>query len=647
MAPISTKRELPVKLPRFTLETSWFLACLCIATIRASNQSTSQSTAWNLRSRGLNLSVSRNGYLMLIAFNSVLQTTTPTRVFTVPDDCSTDDNEPPEDEPVSSSSNPLNNIDEEIPNTLRDRRSSIPQLDGVTDLVSEASDVESLAVNLEEVHEEEGDGTHCGVRAIEIPEDDEESLDLTDVDMNDTPPLAHRNINSPVWETSSSCSDNSHMDEHEHEGDATDYGSYGSERSSIPMSDLESEGEDIPGHLSQFDDDSVSSGFQQNMSLGLSSPLVSPLPAQSWQHTPRWLPPINSLIPLPLGCNTLAGLDPNRARLSSPHNAVLPHSHYRPDTVNVKQQSTNDSESAVPQTKSLDADVGQASTATLGSKSGMPEVFDARERIGTRFTRLSEQSLRHFHSEIASDDSISAPAPGSPKASVLLRPSILLDDIRDTCHIEKNTVTHGTENEAVGVKQSIPLPLGPPISQFPIPRPETASFTNCDRSTDHFLGMGYRPWPTSHCVDYIATTPVTIGDAENKSLKEAASAWEFQQKNRELDERERYLPVYSSLSNLASREQRVIEPCEDSSATETQKQTENKRKAEMISVVTEADMTWVASDSSPPTAPPLVVARPNKVARKIVERVGYAALGGATVGAMVLTSLIYSAPTFV
>lgn len=39
--------------------------------------------------------------------------------------------------------------------------------------------------------------------------------------------------------------------------------------------------------------------------------------------------------------------------------------------------------------------------------------------------------------------------------------------------------------------------------------------------------------------------------------------------------------------------------------------------------------------------------RPTKKLKKIAERVGYAALGGVSVGAMVLTSLIYTAPSFV
>lgn len=53
---------------------------------------------------------------------------------------------------------------------------------------------------------------------------------------------------------------------------------------------------------------------------------------------------------------------------------------------------------------------------------------------------------------------------------------------------------------------------------------------------------------------------------------------------------------------------------------------------------------------SPPTTPNEQTdpePRPNKRVKRIAERVGFAALGGATVGALVLSSLIYTAPSFV
>lgn len=53
---------------------------------------------------------------------------------------------------------------------------------------------------------------------------------------------------------------------------------------------------------------------------------------------------------------------------------------------------------------------------------------------------------------------------------------------------------------------------------------------------------------------------------------------------------------------------------------------------------------------SPPPSPEEVTTleqRPTKKIKRIAERVGYAALGGVSVGAMVLTSLIYTAPDFV
>lgn len=92
-----------------------------------------------------------------------------------------------------------------------------------------------------------------------------------------------------------------------------------------------------------------------------------------------------------------------------------------------------------------------------------------------------------------------------------------------------------------------------------------------------------------------------------------------------------------------------------------------KRKAAAISTVTQAEEMWqdeqrnedstkdpVVQPISPPASPPgsnsqvlsEPSSRPAKRMRRIAERVGYAALGGATVGAMIVTSLIYTAPSF-
>lgn len=100
-----------------------------------------------------------------------------------------------------------------------------------------------------------------------------------------------------------------------------------------------------------------------------------------------------------------------------------------------------------------------------------------------------------------------------------------------------------------------------------------------------------------------------------------------------------------------------------------------KRKAAEISEESPSELKWASSSEdkskaasesssqplspssrnqtslpSPPPSPEEVASpeqRPSKKIKKIAERVGYAALGGISVGAMVLTSLIYTAPNFV
>lgn len=98
---------------------------------------------------------------------------------------------------------------------------------------------------------------------------------------------------------------------------------------------------------------------------------------------------------------------------------------------------------------------------------------------------------------------------------------------------------------------------------------------------------------------------------------------------------------------------------------ETQENTK-KRRAAAISTATQEEQSWhneqqneaptadaVVQPISPPASPigtatqiSSETPRPTKRMRRIAERVGYAALGGATVGAMIVTSLIYTAPSF-
>ncbi|EOO02590.1 putative fha domain-containing protein [Phaeoacremonium minimum UCRPA7] len=110
----------------------------------------------------------------------------------------------------------------------------------------------------------------------------------------------------------------------------------------------------------------------------------------------------------------------------------------------------------------------------------------------------------------------------------------------------------------------------------------------------------------------------------------------------------------------------VEDLCDQAPDSAQVKETPRKRKAAAISTATQEEQIWhneqrdeaptadaAVQPLSPPASPvepvPRLAAdtsRPTKRMRRIAERVGYAALGGATVGAMIVTSLIYTAPSF-
>lgn len=666
---------------------------------------------------------------MLTAANSPRQTTTPSRVFTVPDDCSTDDNEPFDDEPIPTSSKNPTIIDlEEMPYTPRSPRTSIPQLDGVIDLVSEASDDESKASHVHDDLGKEGHGTGFHRRFhVDLLEDDYESLRLSDYDLSSAAgsvighdsmsDVSHHGVDSPSlsWDSLSSSSDDGHMDEDEG-GDYDDVSAQGSVQTDIFMSDSESGGEDITrdDHVFQDDDDaSVSSDVGQDTPLRTLfqlHPPVSQPPALDSQPSSQWLPPINSLIPSEqMGYIYTNTLEPDRPRLPSPSDAVLPHSNRLLETGDVEQQSTNDSDNAVPPAKNTGAIDGKTAAEALGQKSGKPEFFEAREHNKMAIGGLTEDSSRPaFPGHVFSVSGTSSTQACCVPMVSSVWPKVANYSWQPHGH---EPVAHGPENEAPAVKPYSPGPsrLSPP--EIHTSNSGTGSLIHQRSSatrTDSFeLG---RTGPTSSPVDYLAAI---MGDAENTSSWEPASAWELQQKKRwdsEHEEHEDSRPwnlkewkqpnqqdrdaesagsSRPSFADVVVRKQNAVESHEDNLAVGTQKQSKGKRKAEMISEATEADMNWAASNSSrspgesqatkekdigPSDGPSLLTsppspsarvqsdfpspstipeatakleARPAKRIKKIAERVGYAALGGATVGAMVLTSLIYSAPTFV
>ncbi|KAK3899858.1 hypothetical protein C8A05DRAFT_17777, partial [Staphylotrichum tortipilum] len=123
-------------------------------------------------------------------------------------------------------------------------------------------------------------------------------------------------------------------------------------------------------------------------------------------------------------------------------------------------------------------------------------------------------------------------------------------------------------------------------------------------------------------------------------------------------------PAHANVDACARRTHVGISDIVDS-CVEEKGEKQSKRKAENISTSTEEQEAWIAKAPSPAPLeePPVAAAnpaaeapvvvpwdheRPRKKPRmlRVAERLGYAALGGVTAGAMIMGTLIYTAPTF-
>lgn len=516
---------------------------------------------------------------------------------------------------------------------------------------------------------------------VELPDDDDESLRLTDGTSSETGSVkgaedrsdTHRvgddddevddnESSSPSWDSLSLASDYFMREADEDEEDASVHDAEADYTSWIG-SESEVEDEHQQGMVCQDYSSPTSSELGQNASIPCVAESTAPFSnsaAQDTQTSSTWLPSINSLIPVEhLGYSAI-NLEPGRLRLPSPSDAVLPHSNRRQEMNDEDQSFTKFSENAVRHADGT-ARNPELACETLGQKTGKSAFFEAREHNKMTIYRRADDSSQtiNFEPTISMSGNYHSRVPQNPTAqpgfseNSFALTSAMLPSCQVSCSVPE--IAPATR-EPTGPETLVPL------SEANAEQQPVNSHTS---SQDMVMSPSWEP----------------------------SSAWELEQHKR--------------LGNLRARtaawqhqgEQVVGGQPRDSSniplngillRQDAIGSNKGKRKADMISDATERDLAWATTEAStrlatvtqnqnkaatsmpadhsiplastpppapaqsalpsPPSTPEAVAApeaRPSKRMRKIAERVGFAALGGATVGAMVLTSLIYSAPTFV
>ncbi|KAF3760576.1 hypothetical protein M406DRAFT_108145 [Cryphonectria parasitica EP155] len=561
-------------------------------------------------------------------------TTSPNRVFTVPDDCSTDDNELLDesmDEPLPNCSvGPANNHNEKDvshPEPSDIRQTSIPQVDGAIDLISDA----------ESAH---GAGSESYEESILLSDDDImcseaegslESLDLSDISEHRVEEAisAYRHTFSPDSAgelTDGDSDDHSSLSGNEAEGVFL-YDTDSDDMNAVEPSDMtrlsEHPGEPRePSSLHPLYSQAPDSTVHRLPSLN------TMFPPGEWDSIPRTEPFSGITAPVVTHEVDMLGAGP---RAPSPSDAALPHG---PRRTGVASNNPQGLSSLVEKGRAEASDEG-ISAATMGQKSGKPIFFEAREHNKLAIARITDQA--------------SAPEPTSPVSMIQSSTSN-----RETSCVDKSA---GSEAQPLA---RIPMPPSLPHNHAVEDERGEASMANHRNSAASWAD--YDPYGFEPASAYELHL---LKLRRNEQASDAPSIVPNQ------DVQADTVPISGDLHQDYGLDK------EDEASK--QKDNKGKRKAAEISELSEADLAWARRTlmpetinesqvnevprtppprptlfqsplPSPPTTPGetgQVEARPAKRMRKFAERVGYAALGGATVGAVVLTSLIYTAPTFV
>lgn len=564
----------------------------------------------------------------------------PSRVFTVPDDCSTDENEPLDDNaplkiPTFSS--------QEINQWKMERRDAVRQVDGIIEIDS-SSESDSDVLSSDDGHDavESGDmeAEIDDDESISLTDDEEtssapasplESIDLDDIGLTDNVgDLYNAGARSPSWNSVSSDPYSEHAEVQPPSGHNSE------DEQGVFLYDTESEETDEIDHMDMIDPIDVD---------------FAPCP-QPAVHPSHHLPAQTTLPPLPVVSFTLPSI--NTAVLSQQE---VPQFNCRLAPVMVtqpapRQPSPSDAVLPVARRHHGSEDDCGVTVESLGLKSGKPDFFEAREQ-----NKITVAHSRNHYAPDANPFLTSSDTAKTDKDA--LRPV--------TEDVVQYPASSGTEFELASapafdkeahtvVMPQVPQPLTGRMTSQGIGRLSRSSHEPIPLAPEEALSTS--PLRETSEMDIEPQEPVdpawTAASAPELSVKQQRNVMQA------------HMEAACALAMVRAKQSMAAK------RLETPKDTSKvKRKAVDISEATNQELVWhgqSASDkqsepSSPAPVQPEIemdlstlsfhdtpeqgstAVRPTKM-RKIAERVGYAALGGATVGAMVLTSLIYTAPNF-
>lgn len=570
---------------------------------------------------------------------------------------------------------------------------SIPQLDGVVDL-TEPSDAESHSSLDEDDDVQAGHSTGNTESVSELPApwtsfrfaDTEMSSSPNSVvesdDQSDEPDDGHRSRFSPLWDSMSSSSEDGQMDVDEepasdHENEGNNISTYSSDSASEDAAHEDPHFEQSPYSASPSPE---RPGSVQPASISYPKPCAT----ETWHYGQRQTPyfsPNNDYGQFNGSVHSRAYNWVDAGAAFRPFPAL-----YQPKVLSSKDRlESGDGEQhngyAIPQ---------NGDTGTVEKQATDDAVVLKNAKVAF-LSELREQNKSASASDPVPDYSL--PSSVATKAVPESRfwqiyqnqpPAFAIQEpaAQGNSADASKAKTVDTNDESASCKQVAPGLLTP---EAPTPR-EVANTSQHAAPT----GVNLPQWDSASVCNFVKTPGW-----------EPSSAWELQLHKRysggnpavcsgceapqtrnpeEPEQTSSEQPSDSShpiLGDVAGGSQSQANDEKDRSSTEVQTKDKRKRKAELISNTDEADSQWTSSNGtagamtaapetpststtnvqsqlpSPPTSPPTSPqdvanpeARPTKKMKRIAERVGFAALGGATVGAMVLTTLIYSAPTF-
>lgn len=525
------------------------------------------------------------------------------------------------------------------------RRDEVRQVDGIIEIDS-TSDSDSDAPPQDCISILSSDSDHDAMDAADLAaefDDDDESISLTDdesssepaspvesIDLDDLDLADHDGAHSPSWNSVSTDAHSERMEEQPQSGHNSE------DEQGVFLYDTESEEmDDVDPIDVDFD---PSSQTVVNQSHFLPPQTIHPPHLVPSGHP--ILPPIGTAVlsqqAVPeFGCQLAPVMQP-APRQASPSDAILP--------VSRRHHGSED-------------DVG-ITVESLGLKSGKPAFFEAREQNKTKLA----QSVA-FHAQDA---------------------NLLAEISSNTAIIDGDAfrpVTGDISQRAAAASMDIDQQYAPALNKESRPEPSSYQGAHYVPVPQPFSGrmkiQGNRELSRSS-YDFI---PLTLEEALSTAPLEETSGMDIKAQEvvdpgwtaASADELFQMKQLAQIRTNRASKG--LLDPPEVPMASESSEPrldtTKGKRKAAEISETNGQELLWhehSTSDQQPVPRSPVPVqpetdmdpsslsfrntseqeaatVRPTKM-RKIAERVGYAALGGATVGAMVLTSLIYTAPNF-